>query len=461
MTSEIKVNKIVKSSGSTLTIGGCGTAVTLGSGATQSGFGRSGSVDWQTTIKTSTFTAVNGEGYFINTTGGAVTVNLPAGSVGAIIALKDYAQTFDSNNCTISANGSEKIENLTDDLILSTEGVAITLVYADATRGWQSVNSNEVKNSLKYVTASGGNTTATVGDFKVHTFTSPGNFCVSCAGSVGGSNTVEYLVVAGGAGGSTGGGGAGGFRFASPSIAPATYPAKPLAAPASLPVSVQSYPIVVGAGGADGSPTGSSDGGSGGTSSFSSITSAGGGGGSRSGSPQNGVAGGSGGGAGSDGSGATGGAGNTPPVSPAQGNNGGGSPSSCHQAAGGGGGATAVGANGTQNPSPGSGGGVGGNGGAGGGLPNAFGTSGESCGSHYYFSGGGAGGSNVHSGCGSPAGRGSGGLGGGGQGGRTNGQVGCNGTANTGGGGGGSEYDAGSAGNGGSGIVIIRYKFQN
>ena len=111
MTSEIKVNKIVKSSGSTLTIGGCGTAVTLGSGATQSGFGRSGSVDWQTTIKTSTFTAVNGEGYFINTTGGAVTVNLPAGSVGAIIALKDYAQTFDSNNCKISANGSEKIEN--------------------------------------------------------------------------------------------------------------------------------------------------------------------------------------------------------------------------------------------------------------------------------------------------------------------------------------------------------------
>jgi len=95
--SKIEVNEIVKASGSTLTIGGCGTAVTLGSGATQSGFGRSGSVDWQTgSIKTSTFTAESDKGYFCNTSGGAFTMNLPAGSAGSIVSVQDYNNTFDN-----------------------------------------------------------------------------------------------------------------------------------------------------------------------------------------------------------------------------------------------------------------------------------------------------------------------------------------------------------------------------
>ena len=63
--SKIEVDAIDKQSGSTLTLGGSGTAVTLACGATQSGFGRTGTVDWQTSIKTSTITAVNGEGYFV------------------------------------------------------------------------------------------------------------------------------------------------------------------------------------------------------------------------------------------------------------------------------------------------------------------------------------------------------------------------------------------------------------
>ena len=37
-----------------------------------------------------------------------MTATLPAGSVGAIVSIKDYAQTFDTNNCTIAANGSKK-----------------------------------------------------------------------------------------------------------------------------------------------------------------------------------------------------------------------------------------------------------------------------------------------------------------------------------------------------------------
>ena len=54
--SKIEVDAIDKQSGSTLTLGGSGTAVTLACGATQTGFGREGSVNWQTgSLKTSTF----------------------------------------------------------------------------------------------------------------------------------------------------------------------------------------------------------------------------------------------------------------------------------------------------------------------------------------------------------------------------------------------------------------------
>ena len=55
-----------------LHLGASGDTINLASGASQSGFGRTGTVDWQTTPKTATFTAVSGEGYFCNTSGGAL-----------------------------------------------------------------------------------------------------------------------------------------------------------------------------------------------------------------------------------------------------------------------------------------------------------------------------------------------------------------------------------------------------
>ena len=83
--SKIEVNTVEPQCGTTLTLGASGDTVTLGSGASQSGFGRTGTVDWQTgSIKTATFTAANGEGYFANTSGGAFTMNLPAGTAGNI-----------------------------------------------------------------------------------------------------------------------------------------------------------------------------------------------------------------------------------------------------------------------------------------------------------------------------------------------------------------------------------------
>jgi hypothetical protein len=439
--SKIEVDAIDKQSGSTLTLGGSGTAVTLACGATQTGFGREGSVNWQTAIKTSTFTAASGEGYFVDTSSGGVTVNLPAGSVGAIVSIKDYAQTFDTGNCTISANGSEKIEGLTTDLILSTEGLAVTLVYGDATKGWQAVNSNEITNVVTFISATGGSVATVCTNFKVHTFTGPGTFCVSCAGSTGGSNTVDYLVVAGGGGSNAckgGGAGAGGFRESS-GAASGCYTASPLGGGVSaLPVSVQGYPITVGAGGTGTLTPGTQTSGS--NSIFSTITSTGGGKGASGSAPRPGNATGGSGGGGARNTTNAGAAGNTPPVTPSQGNNGGNNvPPSC--GGGGGGGATAVGGNSSGCDQA-------GNGGAGAttsitNTPTAY-------------AGGGGGGA------GSVPYRGSGGTGGGGRGGAGPGDAAVSGTANTGGGGGGGpNYGAsGSGGSGGSGIVVIRYRFQ-
>jgi len=488
--SEVKVNKISPRSGTTVTLGDSGDTFTIPSGATINNqgtavnFGATGSASWVTTVKTSTFTAVAGEGYFVNTTGGAVTVNLPAGTAGAVVAVKDYAGTFDTNAVTLAPNGSDKIGGAALTAVLDTEGIAVTLVFVDSTQGWLVTDSglqSEAPSPL-YVTASGG-TPSTVGDFKIHTFTGPGTFSVSCAGNAAGNTEIEYLVVAGGGGGGGqyigGGGGAGGFRFASPSLAPLTYPAKPLAAPAGLTASVASFPIVVGAGGTGNASSGATDSTNGVNSSFSTITSAGGGFGKQDQignappspnprSPSSAGNGGSGGGGATGCNGSYGGGnGNTPPVNPVQGRDGGCgmqnpigpgfgnvgnyAPGGPYNNSGGGGGAIGEGAVGQATAQQ------GGNGGAGGGIPNAFGTSGVNCGSNYYFAGGGGG--NAYN---SPApAQGTGGLGGGGR--ANNNAAGTVGTVNTGGGGGGADSRPGpnAGGTGGSGIVIIRYKFQN
>ena len=86
------------------------SGVTITNNGTQTGFGRTGTVDWQTgDIKTATFTAESGKGYFCNTTGGSFEVDLPAGSAGAIVSVQDYNNTFDSNALQVDPNGSEKI----------------------------------------------------------------------------------------------------------------------------------------------------------------------------------------------------------------------------------------------------------------------------------------------------------------------------------------------------------------
>jgi hypothetical protein len=266
--------------------------------------------------------------------------------------------------------------------------------------------------------------------YRAHIFTSSGTFDVSSIGSYG--SNVEYLVVAGGgsggvapvAAGGRGGGGAGGLRSNHPDM-PAPLKASPFS------ISVASYPVTVGSGGAGGN-SGENTGTKGVDSTFSTIISSGGGGGGYyySGSTFPSIKdGGSGGG---DYDAGPVGSGNIPPSSPPQGNPGGtgngGTP------AGGGGGAGAPGSSSS-----------GGNG-----LPLSI------TGIATHYAGGGGGGA---WGSGGP-GAGPGGLGGGGNG--TKNGRGIDGTFSTGGGGGGSGGIPGGSlypgSNGGSGIVVVRYQ---
>jgi len=143
--SEVKVNKISPRSGTTVTLGDSGDTFTIPSGATinnqgtATNFGATGSASWTTTVKTGDFTAVAGEGYFVDTSSGPVTVTLPASpQTGDQISFIDVAGTFDTNNLTIGANG-KKIMGDTSDMTVSIENAGIQLAYSGATNGWRLV----------------------------------------------------------------------------------------------------------------------------------------------------------------------------------------------------------------------------------------------------------------------------------------------------------------------------------
>ena len=458
--SEVKVNKISpRTACGTVTLGDSGDTIAIGAGVTTTGMGRTGTVDWITTVKVtgdSPITGVTGKGYFLNTTSGAITVNLPAGAAGSILAFKDYAGTWDTNAVTVTPDGSEKVAGVAGSTVLSTERQSVTLIYIDSTQGWLDIHdSTSALSGPKYVTATGGTPCAgaTSGDYKIHTFTGPGTLVVSCGGNSSGSNEVDYLVVGGGGSGgayvpgspgSGGGGGAGGFRESVPS--PAAWTASPIASPGgAIPVTATPYAIVVG-GGAPAVGPGPSQGIKGSNSSFSTITSTGGGYGGNvpapSGESQDGGPGGSGGGGGGTGGGGSGGTGDDPSTTPDQGFPGGDAvpaPAAPAYGSGAGGGATEAGVAGTT---------------ADGGRGGAGATTCITASPLAYAGGGGGavcGGGTV--GAASPCGTG-------GVASKTPGAAGS-GTTNRGGGGGGhGTIISALSGAGGSGVVVIRYKFQ-
>jgi hypothetical protein len=359
-----------------------------------------GTADWDTSVKTTGFTATANKGYFCNTTSAAFTVTLPATpSAGDEVIIVDYAGTFATNNLIITS--TTKINSSDNDVKLTTNREATRLVYIDSTQGW-----------LAYSGVNEG-TAPSLTDV-------PTNY------------SVDLLVIAGGGGGSGehgGGGGAGGYRN--------SYSTETSggggSSEASLTFNVGTvYTITVGGGGAGG--VGLNNGVSGDNSSISgtglsTITSIGGGGGSRYN-----IAGSSG---GSGGGGVTGGSGTAN-----QGFGGGTTPQSGNYGGGGGGGAFAVGQNGTTT--------VAGNGGNG--LASSI------TGSSVTRAGGGGGGT-YQGGT-----TGSGGTGGGGNGGAAgSNSTGDAGTVNTGSGGGGGSFQTnnGTGGAGGKGVVILRIPTAN
>jgi hypothetical protein len=272
-----------------------------------------------------------------------------------------------------------------------------------------------------------GGTISNSGGYRIHTFTSSGTFTNAATLS-----NVEYLVVAGGGGGgghaAGAGGGAGGYRCS----VTGENSGGGNSAESKLTLSASSHTVTIGAGGNGGDSNNNSRT-NGSNSVFASIASTGGGYGGGGTGTTAGASGGSGGGgsaqntagsSGTSGQGYAGGNGNAnPPL------------------AGGGGGAGAAGSAAT-----------GSNSGAGG-----IGVASSITGSSVYRAGGGGGGSHANY----PAGAGGNGGGGAGS------SFVCNntapaGTANTGGGGGGAGGQNGvcpaSGGNGGSGIVIVRYQ---
>ena len=450
--SEVKVNKISpRTNCGTVTLGDSGDSFVIPAGATitnngtQTGFGRTGTVDWDTTPKTATFTAVSGDGFFADTTSGAFNMNLPAGTAGAIVSVADYAATFQNNALTVVPNGSQKIGGTNANVVLNTIGQSVTFVYVDDTQGWVNVQDSTTNARGNDNLIATGGTVTECGDFKIHTFTGPGTFSVAQVSPCAAENLVSYMVVGGGGGGGgfyyAGGGGAGGYREVVSPTSPYTgSPLNGYPTPGNrITVTATSFPITVGGGGAGGA-SGATRGTAGAASVFSTISSAGGGGGGSYCSQINGGDGGSGGGGGSFPSNiGTGGSGNTPPVTPSQGNNGGNASANPNAISGGGGGAAEAGNTDGQ--------GYGGDGTT---------TSINGVPTTRAGGGGGTGQSGV------PTVQ-PGGDGGGGASGRYSPATDASaGTTNTGGGGGGGVHCGTdpSGGNGGSGVVIIRYKFK-
>jgi len=94
-----------------------------------------GGITWST--RTANFTAAAGNGYFVDTSGGAITSLLPASPmIGDQVRLLDAASTFGTNNLVVGRNG-QLIMGLNEDMTVSTTYASVQLIFAGATYGWR------------------------------------------------------------------------------------------------------------------------------------------------------------------------------------------------------------------------------------------------------------------------------------------------------------------------------------
>jgi len=199
-------------------------------------------VIWQSSIKTSSFTASSNEGYWVDTSSNTVTITFPSSaSVGDTIELVDYARTWGTNKIIIDSNGLNYQGSAdTATVEYDTSGQALRVVYSGATKGWIPT-SDEVSEDNPVTPYS-----------------------------------VDFLVIAGGGGAGNdggGGGGAGGYRA---SYNSETSGGGGSSESALTVLAGTQYTVTVGAGGVANNSTNGSD------SVFSTITSIGGGKGAKS-----------------------------------------------------------------------------------------------------------------------------------------------------------------------------------
>ncbi len=92
-------------------------------------------------IKTASFSAAINTGYFVNTSGGVLTVTLPSSpSVGDEVHVIDSSNSAATNNITIGRNGNP-IASSASDLTVAVNGAAFRLIYSgSSTFGWVLMN---------------------------------------------------------------------------------------------------------------------------------------------------------------------------------------------------------------------------------------------------------------------------------------------------------------------------------
>ena len=102
--------------------------------------GLGGGNPWQTvTNSDSPVSGASNDRYFVDTSSGPITINLPASpQTGDQISFIDVAGTFDTANLTIGRN-SLKIMGDTSDMTVAIENAGIQLAYSGATNGWRLV----------------------------------------------------------------------------------------------------------------------------------------------------------------------------------------------------------------------------------------------------------------------------------------------------------------------------------
>ena len=102
-----------------------------------------GGLNWTNSVKTSNFTAVEGNGYYVDTSSNTVTVTLPSSpSAGHQISIVDYAKNSATNNIIVNPNGN-KIIGVAVNTTISENGISLTLVYSGATKGWLQVSTSD------------------------------------------------------------------------------------------------------------------------------------------------------------------------------------------------------------------------------------------------------------------------------------------------------------------------------